>query len=1391
MKTQNSNLNKMIGAACAMILSAASSQAVDRFWINPVTDSYTNTANWTGGVLPNGGDNAINNSGAGNSVLINAGDPDWTVNDIRSGDGAGNSGPWIQSGANVTLNGWFRLGIGGGTGDYTMSGGSLTVNSDRFLVGEGGSSVFTMTGGTINKNNGGQFAIPENGTGVFNQTNGTVNVPGGEFWVGQGGGAVGTYNLFGTGTLNSSSWTVVGRAGGNGTMNMGDSTIVTKTGGGNFIVGDNSVGLLNQSGSSSISVNNEFWVGQGGAGNGLYNMSENAAITVNSWVAIGRDGGTGVVNMTNNASFTHGGGGSFIIGASGPGTLNQDGGSVTVNTLDSWIGENGAGVWNQNSGNNVLAFLQFGRNASGSGVLNLNGGTVAVNEIAQGAGVGILNFNGGTLRARTSGSLMSGVSGLLMAGGAVIDSQSFDVTVSSLLSDGAGGNLTKLGSGKLTLTGTNTYVGTTTVSAGKLVEGNATLVTSDVTVANGAGFGAAVVVVGSQAIHTNATLTGPVASLDFALGGFGNPTVAPLNVTNLTVNGTITVNVSASVLAVGTVPLMDFTSISGAHTFVVGTLPAGVAATVNETANQLQLVITSAGAPRWDGAALGTWNIGANLDWFDLGTLAPTTYQNGQPVIFDDAALGTTTVTLNAGTYTPSSVLVTNDTLAYTFTGAGAIGGATSLVKTGTNSLTIANVNSYTGPTLINGGTLSVSSLANGGSPSAIGSSSANATNLVLTGGTLSITGPSSVTDRGYTLNPGNNTLNIANDFQFDGAITANGGGNFIKTGNGTLSVKRTGANTLSAGGGGDSYQIRDGTVVLDGSAGAQVNTITGEIWPGGTTNGTGGHLVLTNTTLNVSSWFAIARGTGTAGQTSSASLYNSALRTGGGSIGYNGNIVGSLQTGFLTLNGTSTYTNVGDGNWGESEGTTAIITLNDSSVMHSDNRVYVGWDNPGSATGGTGILALASSSKFVVDDNMYVGLDGGNGSVVVGDSAQIVVNTWMSIGNESGNGSLVVKDNASARVGGDLNSCDVNGGTGDILVKDNATINANNLFVGKGATSVGTFTITNNATVVSTNGLGLGNGGGSTGTLNLDGGSLSVNLIEGFGGGLSINTVNFNGGKVTAHAPYFGPDFIYNLTAANVLAGGAVIEIVTNDVRSIPQPLLDGGTGGGLTKLGTGTLLLNGVNTYTGNTVATGTLGGAGTIAGNVSAQHLSPGSVAGVGQLTIGGNLTFSGDLNVEVATSVSPSNDVIAVTGTVNKTGAGTVTVSNVGPILVVGQKFYLFNQPVVGGGAMTVTGGSATWQNDLAVDGSITVLTVTVTPAPVFNPGSVATLPDGNKSVTGTGNIGQAYRLWASPDVSAPLNTWTLLNTGTITVSPFTINDLNATNFPSRFYIFSTP
>jgi hypothetical protein len=36
-----------------------------------------------------------------------------------------------------------------------------------------------------------------------------------------------------------------------------------------------------------------------------------------------------------------------------------------------------------------------------------------------------------------------------------------------------------------------------------------------------------------------------------------------------------------------------------------------------------------------------------------------------------------------------------------------------------------------------------------------------------------------------------------------------------------------------------------------------------------------------------------------------------------------------------------------------------------------------------------------------------------------------------------------------------------------------------------------------------------------------------------------------------------------------------------------------------------------------------------------------------------------------------------------------------------------------------------------------------------------------------------------------------STWTLLSNGTMTTSPFTIIDRNATNYSQRFYLFSTP
>jgi hypothetical protein len=51
-------------------------------------------------------------------------------------------------------------------------------------------------------------------------------------------------------------------------------------------------------------------------------------------------------------------------------------------------------------------------------------------------------------------------------------------------------------------------------------------------------------------------------------------------------------------------------------------------------------------------------------------------------------------------------------------------------------------------------------------------------------------------------------------------------------------------------------------------------------------------------------------------------------------------------------------------------------------------------------------------------------------------------------------------------------------------------------------------------------------------------------------------------------------------------------------------------------------------------------------------------------------------------------------------------------------VPGDKFTIFSQPLPNGASITVTGGRATWVNNLATDGSISVATV-ITTQPVLN------------------------------------------------------------------------
>lgn len=189
--------------------------------------------------------------------------------------------------------------------------------------------------------------------------------------------------------------------------------------------------------------------------------------------------------------------------------------------------------------------------------------------------------------------------------------------------------------------------------------------------------------------------------------------------------------------------------------------------------------------------------------------------------------------------------------------------------------------------------------------------------------------------------------------------------------------------------------------------------------------------------------------------------------------------------------------------------------------------------------------------------------------------------------------------------------------------------------------------------------------------------------------------------------------------------------QIANTALTTLAGVISDGGLGYGIVKTGNGTLLLAAAETYTGPTlvsngtlrvngqigagavtVATNaTLGGIGSINGAVSV--LAGGSLApgnSIGTLTINNNLTLGGNLAIEVNKSGAPTSDQIVVSGTLNNTGTGTVTVTNLGPALAQGDSFTLFNKPVVNGNALLVTGAGVIWNNKLAVDGTIAVATV---------------------------------------------------------------------------------
>jgi autotransporter-associated beta strand protein len=115
----------------------------------------------------------------------------------------------------------------------------------------------------------------------------------------------------------------------------------------------------------------------------------------------------------------------------------------------------------------------------------------------------------------------------------------------------------------------------------------------------------------------------------------------------------------------------------------------------------------------WTGIGNTTWSTATGLNnWKDSGGTAAN-YADGAPVTFDDTATGTS-VDISAADVSPASVTFNNSSQNFTVTGVKGIAGATGVVKQGTGTVTLNCVNTYTGVTTIQAGTLQMSEYAYG-----------------------------------------------------------------------------------------------------------------------------------------------------------------------------------------------------------------------------------------------------------------------------------------------------------------------------------------------------------------------------------------------------------------------------------------------------------------------------------------------------------------------------------------------------------------------------------------------------------------------------------------------------------------------------------------------------
>ncbi len=1249
------------------------------------------------------------------------------------------------------------------TGGITINPASYSITISTALTHDSGLGGTADGGLIVNDTVGG-------GTLVLTATNtytGPTTITAGTLQIGNGGttGTLGTAaSVANNGTLNfnfNNSQTISTLITGSGTLGQTGPGTTNLTNTANTYTGvtDISAGILNVAQFSNYGV-------PGSLGNRSAGSETSTGDGIGIHLGLGTVGGTlqytgataqstnrqirlSAANNTIDASgsvpaatvsFTYNGSNTNFYETSGARTLTLTGTNTGVNLFAINITDLG-------SGSNATSFVK-----AGTGTWELTGGS---SNFTGGA-----NISNGTLIAASTTAL-GGSTATIQSAGTLQLNVSSGSTWNFGNAIAGGGNLVFSGTATTIVTGTNnTFFGSTSIAPGSTMQlgSNVALQNSLLTVPVGGtlSFGNLIdPVLGGFNGSGNYTLPSGIDQFTFSpaagvtstlAGNFSGPSLVTLVKTGAgtDVIGGNALNTGATNIYGGGLQFSSDAAIGGSGANV--TVYPGVAFTGGFAIDQAFLGRIASPTTSYGVVALGA-NDSQNLNFNSSsltnaslgavgtqtysGTLTPngTTYRlggGGGTLILSSALTGASnTLQIN-----PS--VASNTTVSLTST-ANTLGGAVT-VSSGTLLLDYTGTN--TGATILNNNALSM-----GGATLSVLGTNTGGQNTTQSFASLALTtGKNSIVDTAP--GTGSSTVNL-------GTITRSAGAaaDFTLPASGSINVKNANTNGILGGYatvGGTTWAVSAGNGTTAGAISGLSTYTTTATASTTASNYSNGNIDVTTSVAPAAVITPNSLRFNTAAATTlTMNAGTNTLASGGILVTANvGNNLSTITGGTLNVNGSGGKDVVITNNDTQSQLTISSL-INTGVTKTGPGTVVLTGGSYGPYYGDGGVLNLASNGTLAynsaiannggtiiigaLDNEQYVNLQPNSGGTIL-ENSTTYANTFTFNGGTIG-GTGYFNDQA---VGGSgwtavagsssvlststvfLNTIiPVNLNAGSVLTVSSTLTNSGLNIFGSGTmilTGNNTFTNTitiGGTTVVQAGSADTGTSGplGNGGQINLSGGTLQWSPVNSYDYSSRFNTAA-------------GKTYSFDTNGQNVNFATALIS-----------------TGAPLTKLGAGTLTLNGANTLSGATsikagtlalgatgtlanttgvsIASGatfdisaatapfnlssasaTLGGSGTVIGNYTHTMgiLSPGGTGTVGTMTFNNNLALAGgtvnlDLNGSSNVTGGTANDLISVGGNLNLSSPTAVVVNFTGGIPAPGTIYDLINYTGTLTGALT--------------------------------------------------------------------------------------------------------